>query len=95
MLDLIDAVRPSLRAPVVLFSYANPMYRMGFETFAARAAAAGVDGVLALDIPVEEAGPLRDALLGHAPGSDLPAEPDDDARAHAEGRRARPRVSVR
>jgi tryptophan synthase alpha chain len=36
---------------------------MGFEVFAARAAAAGADGVLALDIPVEEAGPLRAALV--------------------------------
>ena len=38
---------------------------MGFDAFAARAAAAGVDGVLALDIPVEEAGPIRHALLEH------------------------------
>jgi len=66
ILDLLEEVRPSLRAPVVLFSYANPMYRMGFERFAARASAAGVDGVLALDVPVEEAGPFRDALLDHA-----------------------------
>jgi tryptophan synthase alpha chain len=66
ILDLVETVRPSLHAPVVLFSYANPMHRMGFERFAARASAAGVDGVLALDIPVEEAGPLREALLGHA-----------------------------
>ena len=63
ILDLIEEVRPSIRAPVVLFSYANPMYRMGYERFAARAASAGVDGVLALDIPVEESGPLRDELL--------------------------------
>jgi tryptophan synthase alpha chain len=65
ILDLLHAVRSSVRAPIVLFSYANPIYRMGFGAFAARAAAAGVDGVLALDIPVEEAGPLRNALLDH------------------------------
>jgi tryptophan synthase alpha chain len=65
VLDLVAAVRPSVRAPIVLFSYANPIYRMGFERFAARASDAGVDGVLALDIPVEESGPIRDALLGH------------------------------
>jgi tryptophan synthase alpha chain len=57
-------VRAAVRVPIVLFSYANPIYRMGFERFAARAAASGVDGVLALDVPVEEAGPLREALLG-------------------------------
>jgi tryptophan synthase alpha chain len=65
VLNVVAAVRPSVRAPIVLFSYANPIYRMGFERFAARAADAGVDGVLALDIPVEESGPIRDALLGH------------------------------
>ena len=65
VLEVIRAVRPSVRAPLVLFSYANPIYRMGFGTFAAKAASAGVDGVLALDIPVEEAGPLRGALLEH------------------------------
>ena len=65
ILDVIGAVRSSVRAPIVLFSYANPIYRMGFGTFSARAAAAGVDGVLTLDIPVEEAGPIRAALLDH------------------------------
>jgi tryptophan synthase alpha chain len=64
-LDMIGTIRAGVRAPIVLFSYANPIYRMGFETFSARAAAAGVDGVLTLDIPVEEAGPLRGALLDH------------------------------
>jgi tryptophan synthase alpha chain len=64
VLDMVRAVRPSVRAPIVLFSYANPIYQMGFEAFAVRASAAGVDGVLALDIPVEEAGPLRAALIG-------------------------------
>jgi tryptophan synthase alpha chain len=65
ILGVIAGVRSSVRAPIVLFSYANPIYRMGFGTFAARAASAGVDGVLTLDIPVEEAGPIRDALLEH------------------------------
>ena len=65
ILEVIQAVRPSVRAPIVLFSYANPIYRMGFGTFAARAAAAGVDGVLTLDIPIEEAGPIRGALIEH------------------------------
>jgi tryptophan synthase alpha chain len=63
ILDLVGGLRASVRAPLVLFSYANPIYRMGFEAFAARAAAAGVDGVLALDIPVEESGPLRSSLV--------------------------------
>jgi tryptophan synthase alpha chain len=65
ILSIVASVRASVRAPIVLFSYANPVYRMGFDAFAARAASAGVDGALALDIPVEEALPLRSALLDH------------------------------
>ncbi len=57
-LDLIADVRPSLRAPIVLFTYANPVFRYGFERFFARAASVGVDGLLVLDLPIEEGGPL-------------------------------------
>src|SRR5579862_4166500 len=62
VLDLLGRVRPELRAPVVVFSYANPLLRLGVDAFARRAAAAGVDGVLALDLPIEEAGEFRDTL---------------------------------
>lgn len=65
ILELVGQVRADLRAPVVLFSYANPIVRMGDARFAARAAAAGVDGVLVLDVPIEEAGPLRATLDEH------------------------------
>lgn len=61
-LDMIAGIRPTLAAPVVIFSYANPLMRMGIETFARRAAQAGVDGVLALDLPIEEAGAFRETL---------------------------------
>ena len=50
-------------APIVIFSYANPLLRMGLERFARRAAAAGVDGVLALDLPIEEADEFRERSL--------------------------------
>lgn len=40
--------------PVVLMGYANPIERMGEETFARTASAAGVDGVLVVDYPPEE-----------------------------------------
>jgi tryptophan synthase alpha chain len=49
--------------PIVLFTYANPVIRMDSRTFAHAAAAAGVDGVLILDYPVEEAEPLRTPIL--------------------------------
>jgi tryptophan synthase alpha chain len=54
-LDLVQAVRSELRAPVVLFTYVNPVLAMGEARFVERAAAAGVDGVLVLDLPIEEA----------------------------------------
>jgi tryptophan synthase alpha chain len=62
VLDLIEHLRAQIAAPIVVFSYANPLVRMGIDAFAARARAAGVDGVLALDLPIEEAGAFRTAL---------------------------------
>ena len=61
-LSMIETVRPAVAAPIVVFSYANPLLRMGLDAFARRAAEAGVDGVLALDLPIEEAGAFRDVL---------------------------------
>jgi tryptophan synthase alpha chain len=57
-------VRQSVETPIVLFTYANPVVRMDAAVFAREAKAAGVDGVLILDYPVEEAEPLRAALIG-------------------------------
>jgi len=63
VLDTIGRVRADLRPPIVIFSYANPILRMGTDRFADRARDAGVDGVLVLDLPIEEADDFR-ALLG-------------------------------
>jgi tryptophan synthase alpha chain len=63
-LAVIESIRPRIAAPIVLFSYANPLLRMGLTTFAKAAASAGVDGVLALDLPIEEAGEFRETLAG-------------------------------
>jgi tryptophan synthase alpha chain len=62
VLEMVKRVRPELRAPIVIFSYANPILRLGPERFADEARAAGVDGVLVLDLPIEEADDFR-ALL--------------------------------
>jgi tryptophan synthase alpha chain len=61
-LDLVARVRPGLSAAVVLFTYVNPVLRFGTETFVERAAEAGVDGVLLLDLPIEESDAMRAAL---------------------------------
>ena len=62
-LELIEGVRADLGAAVVLFTYANPVLRLGLDPFAARAAEAGVDGVLVLDLPIEEAGGFRRSIV--------------------------------
>lgn len=48
--------------PVVLMGYANPVERMGYGVFADRAQAAGVDGLLTVDLPPEEAADLNQEL---------------------------------
>lgn len=48
--------------PIVLMGYANPIERMGYEAFATVAAEAGVDGVLTVDLPPEEAKLLDEQL---------------------------------
>lgn len=48
--------------PVVLMGYLNPVEVRGAAAFAREAAAAGVDGVLLVDLPVEEAGAHREAF---------------------------------
>ncbi len=52
--------------PVVLMGYLNPVEVMGYERFAREAAAAGVDGVLTVDMPPEEADDLVRTLKAHA-----------------------------
>lgn len=49
--------------PLVLMGYANPIIAMGVDTFAEQAARAGVDGVLVVDLPPEEAPAIRQALI--------------------------------
>lgn len=62
VLEMLTANRDRIGAPIVLFSYANPILRMGLDRFVERAQAAGVDGVLTLDVPPEEAEDMRNRL---------------------------------
>ena len=56
ILAMIAGLRRSSGIPIVLFGYYNPILSYGPERFAADAAAAGVDGILVVDLPPEEAG---------------------------------------
>jgi tryptophan synthase alpha chain len=66
-LALVRDVRAHVATPIVLFTYINPVARMGEAAFVRAAADAGVDGVLLLDLPIEESdgmqATLRDAGL--------------------------------
>ena len=65
-LELIRAFREGDRdTPIILMGYLNPLVTWGFEPFARDAAAAGVDGLIVVDCPPEEADPLADALEAH------------------------------
>ena len=62
-LDLVAAFREGdADTPIILMGYLNPVLNRGFESFAAAAAKAGVDGLIIVDCPPEEADPLSDAL---------------------------------
>jgi tryptophan synthase alpha chain len=56
LLASIAAIRKSAQVPIVLYIYFNLVHRHGLERFINDAAAAGVDGLLVLDLPPEEAG---------------------------------------
>ncbi|WP_020396219.1 tryptophan synthase subunit alpha [Thiolinea disciformis] len=55
VLSMVSEFRKTnTKTPVVLMGYLNPIEVMGYEDFAKRAQAAGVDGVLTVDLPPEE-----------------------------------------
>jgi tryptophan synthase alpha chain len=64
VLEMLASIRPAISAPAVIFSYANPILRMGLDHFVDAAKGAGVDGVLTLDMPPEEGQAFRDAFNG-------------------------------
>jgi tryptophan synthase alpha chain len=57
--------RDDALTPVVLMGYLNPIEMRGPEKYAEQACAAGVDGLLLVDLPPEEAAPLREAFNRH------------------------------
>jgi tryptophan synthase alpha chain len=55
VLDCVQRIRAQSEIPIILYTYMNPVYRYGFQTFLLDAEKAGVDGVLLLDLPPDEA----------------------------------------
>ncbi len=66
LLGMIAEFRKTSELPIVIYSYLNPVLNYGFRKFHEDAAAAGVDGLLLLDLPPDEAN--RSAELGNSSG---------------------------
>jgi len=87
ILELVANVRCYSSVPVILFGYYNPFYQYGLARLAADAGNAGVDAFLVVDLPPEEAGPMKDAAAER--GMDTifllaPTSTDERIRAVAE-----------
>ncbi len=65
VLETVAAIRRTSQMPIVLYVYFNLLHRRGVKEFIADAARAGVDGLLVLDLPPEEA-ENYDALMREA-----------------------------
>lgn len=61
ILELVREARSQVAIPIVLMGYSNPIYAYGWQRFVADAVQAGVDGLLLVDLPPEEAGELLPA----------------------------------
>jgi tryptophan synthase alpha chain len=59
ILDMVEEIRSQIKVPLILFGYYNPIFKFGPEEFAERASRAGIDGILMVDLPPEEADELK------------------------------------
>lgn len=58
VLELVRSVSPTLRSPIILFTYYNPILNRGIETYLQQISAVGVRGLVVPDLPLEEASTL-------------------------------------
>jgi tryptophan synthase alpha chain len=63
--ELVKRLRESSDAPIIFYTYYNLVFSNGVEAYVKAAKAAGVDGLLTLDLPPEEAGELAEACRKH------------------------------
>lgn len=79
-LEVVEKVAADTRRPVLVMTYANPVFRVGPAEFVRRAAAAGASGLIVADLPLEEAGPVMEAARAAGLGMVLFAAPTSDDR---------------
>ncbi|MDP2990156.1 MAG: tryptophan synthase subunit alpha [Kiritimatiellota bacterium] len=65
ILAMAARLRRSFKTPMILFSYANPLFRYGYAALCRDAARAGIDGFLVVDLPFEESAELRAPMKRH------------------------------
>lgn len=65
ILATVKNIRQVCDVPILLMGYYNPVFAFGLERFCREAAGAGVDGLLLVDLPPEEAGELVDCARDH------------------------------
>jgi tryptophan synthase alpha chain len=65
ILNLVTRIRKKSQIPIILFTYLNPILKYGFKLFAKEAKQAGVDGILILDLPPEEADEYKKIMSGN------------------------------
>ena len=81
LLYTISHIRTLVSIPIVLYSYLNPIFQYGFPQFEEDALAAGVDGVLLLDLPPEETLDSDHPHLIHRIRLIAPTTPEDRIRS--------------
>jgi tryptophan synthase alpha chain len=87
VLNLVKAVAPDLQAPIILFTYYNPILNRGIDTFFQDIAAAGAKGLVVPDLPLEEVGGVIAAATQHGIEVILlvaPTSPEERIQAIAE-----------
>ncbi len=65
ILAMAARLRRSFKTPMILFSYANPLFRYGYAKLCRDAKRAGIDGILAVDLPFEESAELSGPMKHH------------------------------
>lgn len=77
-IEILGQVAATTGRPALAMTYANPVFRRGVDAFCDRLAAVGADGIIVPDLPVEEAGSLRQAATRHGLGLVLFVAPTSD-----------------
>ncbi|MFZ0925532.1 MAG: tryptophan synthase subunit alpha [Halobacteriota archaeon] len=77
--DLARAITRANEVPVVVMTYYNIVHQMGVEAFCSAAEQSGVNGVIAPDLPIEEASPYKVAAMRHGIDTIFLAAPSTSA----------------